>query len=199
VDKHPDGHQPPIEALKDYDEAPEPLQLQVGYESFKLTTRKLSGSAAPSSINAIDLRHWMFCFRVVSENLLNELILWTEWLTNTSPSWSVYCAMMACRLIAIDKQPGVCPVDVGEVFRRLFVKAVITHTLSEATLACGSMNLCAGLPAGIKGTIHALVKDYTFQAPPPPPQYRNRGGNRRSSWLTRPIPGNQPQTAYPTA
>jgi len=168
VDKHPNSHQPPIEALKDYDEALEPLQLQVGYESFKSTTWKLSGSAAPSSIDTIDLQHWMFRFGAVSENLLNELILWTEWLTNASPSWSVYHAMMACRLIEIYKQPGVCPVDIGEVFRCLFVKAVITHTSSEAALACRSMNLCAGLPAGIKGTIHTLVKDCAFQAPPTP-------------------------------
>jgi len=28
------------------------------------------------------------------------------------------------------------------------------------------MNLCAGLPAGIEGTVHALVKDYAFQGSP---------------------------------
>ena len=107
ADKNPDGHQPPIKALKDYTKAPEPLQLQVGYESFESTARKLSGSAGPSGIDAIDLQHWMFRFRAVSKNLLNKLILWTEWLVNAPPSWSAYRAMMACCLIAIDKQPVV--------------------------------------------------------------------------------------------
>jgi len=167
ADKHPEGCQPPIEALENYDEAPEPLHLQIGYESFEATVRKLSDSAGPSGTDAVELQNWLFRFGAVSENLLNELIHWTEWLANDSPSWAAHRAMMACHLIAIDKQPGVHPVGVGEVYRRLFAKAVIAHTSSEATLACGSTNLCAGLPAGIEGAVHALTRDYAYKGHPP--------------------------------
>ena len=32
---------------------------------------------------------------------------------------------MACRLISLDKKPGLRPIDVGEVLRRVAVKAVM--------------------------------------------------------------------------
>jgi len=155
--KHPEGCQPPIEALENYDEALGPLRLQIGYGSFEATVRKQSDSASPSSTDAVELQNWLFHFGAVSENLLNELIHWTEWLANDSPSWAAYRAMMAYHLIAIDKQPGVHPVGVGEVYQCLFTKAVIAHTSSEAALAYRSTNLCTGLPAGIKGAVHALA------------------------------------------
>ena len=45
---------------------------------------------------------------------------------------------------------------IGEVYRRLMTKCVISVTGHIATNACGNMNLCAGLPAGIKGAVHAV-------------------------------------------
>ena len=33
-------------------------------------------------------------------------------------------ASVACRLIPLDKQPGVCPIGIGEVPRRIIAKAV---------------------------------------------------------------------------
>ena len=45
-----------------------------------------------------------------------------DWLSNGSPPWAAYCAFMSGRLIALDKQPDVRPVGVGETWRRLFAK-----------------------------------------------------------------------------
>lgn len=167
MDKHPPSCHPPIEALEAYKEALEPLWLQIGFESFEAAIWKLAGNAGPSSTDAVELQHWLFRFGTVSETLTAELIAWTEWLANNSPPWAGYHAMMACCLIAIDKQPGVCPVGIGEVYRCLFAKAVIAHTSSKAAFACGSTNLCAGLPAGIEGAVHALAKDYAHKGRPP--------------------------------
>ena len=43
-----------------------------------------------------------------------------------------------------------------EIFRRLWAKIIIAVWGERATAACGDLNLCAGLPAGIEGAIHAV-------------------------------------------
>ena len=58
---------------------------------------------------------------------------------------------MANRLIALDKCPGVRPVGVGEIWRRLLAKCVLVVAGGEAKEACGSEQLCAGLEEGIEG------------------------------------------------
>ena len=75
---------------------------------------------------------------------------------------------MACRLAALDKQPGVRPLGIGEVFRRLWAKCVLRACGSQATAACGSLNLCAGLPAGIEGAVHAVRQTFCSEATAPP-------------------------------
>ena len=62
---------------------------------------------------------------------------------------------MANRLIALDKCPGVRPVGVGEIWRRLFAKTVLILAVGEAKETCGADQLCAGLEAGIEEGIHA--------------------------------------------
>ena len=52
---------------------------------------------------------------------------------------------MAARLFALDKFPGVRPVGIGEVCRRLIVKLVLQDKGVQAKEAYGSVNLCAGL------------------------------------------------------
>ena len=42
-------------------------------------------------------------------------------------------------------------VGIGEIFRRLIAKCIL------AMEACGNLNLCAGLPAGIEGAVHAMT------------------------------------------
>ena len=79
-----------------------------------------------------------------------------DWLANGSPPWAAYCAFMSGRLIALDKQPGIWPVGVGETLRRIFAKIVLKVTGPETTMACQDDQLCAELKAGIYGVIHGV-------------------------------------------
>ncbi len=63
---------------------------------------------------------------------------------------------MACWLVALDKQPGVRPVGIGESYQRLMAKCILSATGHHAMAACDNLNLCAGLPAGIEGAVHAM-------------------------------------------
>eukprot|EP00957_Ditylum_brightwellii_P166254 12656898-Ditylum_brightwellii.AAC.1 len=76
---------------------------------------------------------------------------WADWLSNGSPPWAAYQALMACRLIALDKCPGTRPVVISEIFCQLIAKLVIRATRDNAKLACSNLQLCAGTEARIKG------------------------------------------------
>ena len=65
-------------------------------------------------------------------------------------------AFLANRGIAIDKNPGFRPVGVGEMARRIIGKAVVTVTGQEAQKSVGSLQLCAGQPAGVEAAIHSM-------------------------------------------
>jgi hypothetical protein len=116
----------------------------------------LSGSAGPGGVDSVDLQNWLLRFGKESLALREEIAEWASWLANDSPPWAAYQAVMASRLIAMDKRPGVRPVDMGELLRRLLAKVILHAVGPEATTACDNRNLCAGLKAGIEGAVHAL-------------------------------------------
>eukprot|EP00820_Chromera_velia_P029780 Cvel_12639.t1-p1 / transcript=Cvel_12639.t1 / gene=Cvel_12639 / organism=Chromera_velia_CCMP2878 / gene_product=Keratin-associated protein 5-4, putative / transcript_product=Keratin-associated protein 5-4, putative / location=Cvel_scaffold835:1-894(-) / protein_length=298 / sequence_SO=supercontig / SO=protein_coding / is_pseudo=false len=70
--------------------------------------------------------------------------------------WDQVKALIACRLVALDKCPGVRPVGIGETIRRLLGKAVMKETREELQEACGAHQLCSGLMGGLEGGIHAV-------------------------------------------
>ena len=63
---------------------------------------------------------------------------------------------MACRLVALDKRPGVRPVGIGETLRRALAKLIMRSAGDQAKTARGNLQLCAGLEAGIEGATHAV-------------------------------------------
>ena len=77
-------------------------------------------------------------------------------MANSSPPWAAYHALMACRLVAIDKRPGVHPMGIGETLRQALTKLVMRAAGDQAKTACGKLQLCAGLKAVIEGATHAV-------------------------------------------
>ena len=63
---------------------------------------------------------------------------------------------VASRWIALDKCPGVRPIGIDETLSRIIGKAVCLATRLDATLFCGSDQLCADLRAGIEGPINGM-------------------------------------------
>ena len=79
----------------------------------------------------------------------------TGWLT-PPPPWAAYCALMAYRIVALDKRPGVRPVGIGETLRQALAKLVMRAAGKQAKTACGNLQMCAGLEAGIERATHAI-------------------------------------------
>ena len=65
---------------------------------------------------------------------------------------------MACRLVVLDKRPGVRPVGIGETLRRALAKLVMRAARDQAKMACGNLQMCAVLEAVIEEANHAIVQ-----------------------------------------
>ena len=48
------------------------------------------------------------------------------------------------------------PVGIGETLRQDLAKLIMRESEDQAKTACGNMQLCAGLEAGIEGDKHAV-------------------------------------------
>ena len=67
---------------------------------------------------------------------------------------------MSCRLIALDKRPGVRPIGVCEVAHRIVAKTILKVVGNDIEDACGYLQKCSGLPAGLEAAVHAMQQMY---------------------------------------
>ena len=95
----------------------------------------------------MSLQHWLLRFGAASAELRRVVGDFVEWLGNGRPPWAAYRALMSSRLIALDKQPGIRPVGVGETWCRLMAKCLLMVAGPVAKSACGTTQLAGGLEA----------------------------------------------------
>ena len=62
----------------------------------------------------------------------------------------------SCRLIPLDKNPGIPPNGDGEVLSRIVGKTIAGFLKEEITEAARPLQVCAGYSAGSEATIHAI-------------------------------------------
>ena len=70
---------------------------------------------------------------------------------------------IACRLVPLDKKPGVRPVGIGEVLRGIVGKAVMSIVQRDMVSATAPMQVCAGLPGGVEAAVHAVREIFENQ------------------------------------
>ena len=177
-DKHPPLRDPPEADLGDgafepYPTVPDVIPLTFTNEMVEKMASRISGAGGNSGTDSVDLANWLLRFGDASNGLRTEMVAYAHWLSNHSPPWAAIRALMCNRTMALDKQPGTRPVGIGEIIRRFLAKLVISACGAEITAACGNHNLCAGLPAGIEGAVHAIQHELdgreVYPPPPPPP------------------------------
>ena len=70
-------------------------------------------------------------------------------MSNSSPIFASYIFLMACRIIALDKgqgmRPELRPVEIGETLHRDLSELVLRAAGIQAKVACGNLQLCAGI------------------------------------------------------
>ena len=166
AEKHPALRTPDLSdpnnlAFADHGEVPGIIPIDCPIGDAERIARQLNGSAGCSGVDAEHLKNQLLKHGKASAELREELVEWALWLANTSPPWASYRAMRQGRLVALDKQPGIRPLGIGEAWMRAVSKLVLMQCGRDGKAACGNTQLCAGLEAGIEGAIHASIQRAT--------------------------------------
>ena len=74
---------------------------------------------------------------------------------------SAIAPLLVCRLIALNKNSGVCSIGIGDTARRIIAKAILTITRMGIQEAADSLQLSAGQISGIEAAVYAV--DSLFQ------------------------------------
>jgi len=94
-------------------------------------------------------------FQRLSDDLCEALAGVAKRLCTTFVDPSGLTAFVACRLIALDKCPGVRPIGIGESVRRVIAKTVLSVIRVDIQTAAGSLQLCAGHLSGCEAAVHS--------------------------------------------
>ena len=72
--------------------------------------------------------------------------------------------MLACRLIPLDKNPGLQPIGIGDVLHQITSKVVVSYIRKDLISAVGLLQVCAWQEAGCESLVHAMHKIYEDQS-----------------------------------
>lgn len=99
-------------------------------------------------------------FKAASDDLCQSLALLARRLCVSFVDPKGLSSLLACRLIALDKCPGVRPIGICETARRIISKAVLSVVKGDLQEAAGSLQLCAGQISGIEAAVHAMKEAF---------------------------------------
>ncbi len=120
--------------------------------------KQINGSGGPSGIDAEIWQH-ILCskqFKKKPEVLRESIALLARKLCCNKINPEYLHAYTAGRLIPLDKNPGVRPIGVGEVLRRIIGKTImVTLKLDIINNTC-PIQLCGGLQGGVEAAIHTI-------------------------------------------
>ena len=166
VSKHPPAADLSDEALAHLDPAYEPVEVHpVLFDTLTgVTIRRAAmrtrGAAGPSGMNADSWRRICSSFKSHSDDLCEALAASARRACTEHVDPELLTALVACRLIPLDKNPGVRPIGICECVRRILGKAILSVVGEDVQKAAGSIQLCAGQPCGIEAAIHAMQSIY---------------------------------------
>ena len=160
LEKHPESKQPPPSVLSKEEPPPvNPILFeQLTPKLLKEVGRRASGSAGPSGLDAEAWKRMMTCFKKSSDRLCAALAAAAKCLCVEDLSSEDLSAFTAARLIPLNKKPGVRPIAVGEVFRRIICKAIMKVIERDILCATAPFQVCVGVPSACEAAVHALDK-----------------------------------------
>ena len=145
--KHPEGKPlfaSAIDNLETPSDEPHPIIFERMTGPLICTmAMKTDGAAVPSGIVAHGWKRLCTSFNQDSNDLCEALPSVCKRICTSLVDPKGLTAFVACRLIALDKCPGVRPIGIGEVVRHILGKAILSTIESEILEAAGSRSEAA--------------------------------------------------------
>ena len=131
----------------------EPINAQL----IRSCAIRSSGSGGVSGGDAAMWKQFLCSHGVHSDMLCEAMALHARSLCQEIHDPRSLEAFLANRLVPLDKNPGVRPVGIGEMPRRIYGKAFSVVFKQDVIAATGATQLCCGQEAGIEAIIHAMT------------------------------------------
>ena len=116
------------------------------------------GSSGPSHVDSDQFRR-MLCsshFKAEGKELRDQLAIFTRKIATEHLDPVALEPYTSCRLIPLNKNPGVRPIGVGELMRRVVGKTVAWVLRDEVQEAAGPLQVSSGIKGGAEAAIHAM-------------------------------------------
>jgi hypothetical protein len=162
-EKHPPGQPPHIDTLIPPDNAESfsnSVFQALDGAAVKRAALRTFGSAGPSGVDAAAWRRWCTCYGLDSVALCNSVASLGRKISTIFVDPAGLSAFTACRLIPLDKKPGVRPIGVAEVCRRIIGKAIIKIVKIDIQESLAACQFCVGFDSGCEAAVHCMSKVY---------------------------------------
>ena len=116
--------------------------------------QECTGGHGPSGLGATEWKRLCTSYGTASNDLCSAVAAATCRLCVSYIDPSCLSAFIACRLIALDKCPGVRPIGIGETVRRIMNNTILSVLKFDILQVAGSSQLCAGQDSGCESAIH---------------------------------------------
>ena len=129
---------------------------RIDAHAIRRATLKTGGSHGPSGVDALKWRRYLTAFGSRSESLCRTVAKIGVRLATEEQVPSSLQAYNACRLLPLDKCPGVRPIGVGEVLRRIIGRTIVPCIQTDLKQVGGNQQLCTGQRCDIEHATHSL-------------------------------------------
>ena len=157
IGKHPVGQPAYISCIiSDEPQDPHPVIFEsLDHNAIRSAALRVNGAAGPSGLDSHEWRRLCTSHKGASRDLCTSLASVAIRISTTYVHPSSIAPLLACRLIALDKRPGVRPIGIGDTARRIIAKAVLSITQPDIQDALGCQQMCGGQISGIEAAVHA--------------------------------------------
>ena len=114
------------------------------------------GAAGRSGLDVMNWRRLCTAFEEKSNDLCSAIAKFAVRICTQYIDPAGLMSYTACRLIPRNKCPGVRPIGIGEVLRRIIGKAIMRTIKQDLQAAVGSLQLCADQDAGCEAAVHVM-------------------------------------------
>ena len=160
LEKHPPGQPAHRDSLLQNETQTPPIHPvifdSIDSDLIRTATPRTSGSAGPSGPDARVWRRLCMCYDSASRDLCQALAGVAKRLCTEFVDPANLAPLLASRLVALDKKPGVRPIGVGNTARRIITKAIMMTLRDNILDVTGTLQLCGGQTAGCEAAIHAV-------------------------------------------
>ena len=116
------------------------------------------GTAGPSGMDA-DVWRKILCsnnFKMAGKDLREEIAILGKNISTKSFDSELLECYSACKLLALDKNPWIRPIGVGEVIKRIIGKALVVGLKRDLKDYSSPLQVSSGYEAGSEAAIHSM-------------------------------------------